>query len=325
MPKKKIIYITPHLSTGGLPQYLYRKIELLKNDLEIFCIEYRNFSDQYTVQKNKIKDILDKNHFFSLGENKEEILSLIEKIRPDYIHMEELPEYFCDKKISMGIYRSNRPYKIFETSHDSKYDANKKMFFPDKFIFISQHQKQNFGILNIPSEIVEYPIEYKLPNKEECLMKLGLNSSWKHVINVGLFTPGKNQLEIFEYAKLLRNEKIKFHFIGNQASNFKDYWEPIMEMKLSNTIVWGERSDVDNFYQIADLFLFTSKNETSPLVIRESISWNLPILMYDLPTYLGMYDQYDNITYLTHNMENNKNLILEKLNIRNLAPKFFQL
>ena len=27
---KKVLYITPHLSTGGLPQYLLKKIETFK-------------------------------------------------------------------------------------------------------------------------------------------------------------------------------------------------------------------------------------------------------------------------------------------------------
>jgi hypothetical protein len=32
---EKLLYVAPHLSTGGLPQYLTKKIELLKNDFEI--------------------------------------------------------------------------------------------------------------------------------------------------------------------------------------------------------------------------------------------------------------------------------------------------
>ena len=41
----------------------------------------------------------------------------------------------------------------------------------------------------------------------------------------------------------------KFHFIGNQAPNFKNYWEPLMYNKPNNCIVWGERDDVYKFYQ----------------------------------------------------------------------------
>ena len=37
---QKLLFIAPHLSTGGLPQYLCKKIELLKNDFEIYLAEW---------------------------------------------------------------------------------------------------------------------------------------------------------------------------------------------------------------------------------------------------------------------------------------------
>ena len=55
---KKLLYVTPHLSTGGLPQYLLKKIEHFKNEFEIFVVEYADLSPIYVVQKNKIKDII---------------------------------------------------------------------------------------------------------------------------------------------------------------------------------------------------------------------------------------------------------------------------
>ena len=32
---QKLLFIAPHLSTGGLPQYLTKKIELLQNEFDI--------------------------------------------------------------------------------------------------------------------------------------------------------------------------------------------------------------------------------------------------------------------------------------------------
>ena len=55
---KKILYIAPHLSTGGLPQYLFKKIELLRDEFEIHVIEYNNSTGgRFVVQLNKIKDL----------------------------------------------------------------------------------------------------------------------------------------------------------------------------------------------------------------------------------------------------------------------------
>ena len=100
---------------------------------------------------------------------------------------------------------------------------------------------------------------------------MGLNPEYKHVINIGIFTPGKNQGYAFEIAKLLQDYKIQFHFLGNQASNFVNYWKPLMESKTDNCLVWGERNDVNSFIQASDLHLFTSNLELNPLSVMVSL------------------------------------------------------
>ena len=97
---------------------------------------------------------------------------------------------------------------------------------------------------------MEYPIEYKSSiNKESAKQTLGMDPNKKHVVNVGLFSSRKNQAEIVEYAKKLLDYPIQFHFIGNQAENFKRYWEPIMQDFPANCTWWGERADVSTFYE----------------------------------------------------------------------------
>jgi FkbM family methyltransferase len=154
------------------------------------------------------------------------------------------------------------------------------------------------------------------------LNKLGLDPNKKHVINVGLFTPRKNQAEVIEYARMLKDYPIQFHFIGNQADNFQYYWEPLMKDFPSNCKWWGERDDVDTFFEMADLFLFTSRGhatdkETMPLVIREAISWKTPSLIFNLDVYLDYFNKFSNINYLDFNSkENNIQKIIKKLNIK---------
>lgn len=317
----KILYVAPHLSTGGLPQFLLKKIQVLHKEHDVYCVEYTNCGG-FVVQRQQVKEILG-NKFFELGENKFELLDLIKKINPEVLHIEEMPEYFMDMNLAEKIYTKDRSYLIIETSHDSSFDSRNKRVFPDKFTFVSEYQKQNVESLGIPSEVHEYPITLKIKkSREEALKFLGLDPNKKHVINVGLFTPRKNQAEIIEYARRLKDCPIQFHFIGNHADNFKFYWEPLMKDFPSNCTWWNERKDVDNFYQAADLFLFTSRGtennkETSPLVIREAISFNLPSLIYNLPVYLGMYNKYDNVSYLNFDdLSDNCSKILQKLNIK---------
>jgi hypothetical protein len=320
----KLLFIAPHLSTGGLPQYLTKKIELLKDIYDIYLVEWVDCTGGVlVVTRNKIVNLIDSDKFFTLGDNKHELINIIHRIQPDIIHLEEIPEFFMDEEITHQIYTQNRNYSIVETSHDSSFDTNNKLFFPDKFMFVSDWQIQQYKDLDIPKILVEYPIEYiERPNREESLTKLGLDPNKKHVLHVGLYTSRKNQAEFFEYAKQFPD--VEFHSLGNRAENFKWYWEPLSKDQPSNLTWWNERSDVDAFYQSMDLFLFTSKGtntdkETMPLVIREAISYQIPTLIYNLPVYLDYFNKFETINYLDfNNKEKNYKTIKSLLNLNNI-------
>lgn len=311
---QKLLCIAPHLSTGGLPQYLTKKIQLLKGEFEIYLVEWSDCTGGVlVVTRNKAVKLVDSDKFFTLKENKQELIDIINNVQPDIVHLEEIPEFFMDFEIAKQIYSQDRTYRIVETSHDSSYDTTQKKFFPDKFMFVSQWQINQYKNIDIPKVLVEYPIEYiERPDRQEALQKLGLDPNKKHILHIGLFTPRKNQAEFFKYAKAL--PEYEFHCVGNQADNFRHYWEPLMNDKPSNLTWWNERTDVDAFYQAMDLFLFTSRGtdndkETMPLVIREAVSYQIPILIYNLPVYLNYWDDYK-VKYLnTEDFSYNLNLI----------------
>lgn len=300
---QKILFIAPHLSTGGLPQYLTKKIELIKDEFEVYVVEWVDCTGgRLVVTKNKLLELVDKDKFFTLDENKDVLFTIIEKIQPDIIHLEEIPEYFMDDNIARKLYSTKRKYFLVETSHDSSMNTDNKLFFPDKFMFVSNWQIEQYKNIDIPKILVEYPIEYiDRPDREVALKRLNLDPSKKHILHIGLFTSRKNQKEFFEYAKAL--PEYEFHSVGNQADNFKWYWEPLMQDKPDNLTWWDERTDVENFYQSMDLFLFTSRGtandkETMPLVIREALSYQIPQLLYNLEVYQNYFDKYDSINYL---------------------------
>ena len=62
----KILFLAPHLSTGGMPSVLLKRIQALQEfDAEIIVVEYSNHSDEYVVQKNEIKKLATK--VYTLG------------------------------------------------------------------------------------------------------------------------------------------------------------------------------------------------------------------------------------------------------------------
>jgi hypothetical protein len=265
---KKILFIAPHMSTGGMPQYLLKKVQTLKDQYDIYIVEYSDVSPDYTVQKEQLKWMLG-DKYYTLYEDKFELIKIIDDIQPDIVHLEDVPESFMDNEVAIQIYGDkNRNYFIISSTHSSLTDPSSLYFHPDKFILPSKWIQQKFSeqLHHIPNDVWEYPIENYYKDQRLAQEFLKLNPKQKHVLMVGLFTPGKNQGEIFEIAKQL--PEVQFHFVGNQAPNFAEYWEPLMKNKPNNCTVWGERDDVSNFYQACDIFYFSSKFELMPLSIK---------------------------------------------------------
>ena len=308
---KTLLILTPHMSTGGCPQVVAKKVELLKDFYNVIVVEWEMIAWTFVVQRNRVIDMIG-DKFISLSENKEyDLFNVIEDNSVDYIMIEEFSETFMPNHIMKRLYSKDRQYKIFETTHCSYTDPNWKRFFPDKFIFVSPHSLEVFKDLGVPMDLIEYPIDKKTPNKEHNQSLLGLDPEYKHIINIGLFTSGKNQGYAFEIARVLQEHKIMFHFIGNQASNFINYWQPIMDTKPDNCVVWGERNDVNTFIQACDVHLFSSILELNPLSIKESLEYEKPTMIFNLPTYKGKYNKEKNIRYLTGNVkEDSENLLL---------------
>jgi hypothetical protein len=322
MSSKKILFIAPHLSTGGMPQYLYEYILYLKNDYDLYVVEWDDVTGGVlVVSKNKITKIINPSNFFTLKDDKNYIHQLIKKINPDIIHFQETPESFISTDILDKIYSKNRMYNIVVTTHSSHTQPSQLIYLADKFILVSNWSLKKFKSelgLDIPIEVWEYPIYEYQYDKNTSKKELGFDLNYKHVLNVGLFTPNKNQLELIKIASTLQDENIKFHFVGNQAMNFEEYWKPLMEELPSNCIWHGERDDVDKFYKAADLFYFPSKLELNPLSVKEAISYKLPILLRKLDIYTN---EIPNSKWLCDDINYNKTLLCDTLGIDVKLPK----
>lgn len=319
---KKLLVITPHLSTGGAPQVTANKIELLKDEFIIKVVEHSFAAWDYVVQRNKIIQLVGNHGFISLGENKtKELEQVIRMFDPDVISMEEFPEFFMEEDMANMVYNPNRRYTIIETTHDSSFNVKFKRYLPDRFVFVSAYSSFQYIDLPVPMEVIEYPVDHKTRDKRAMMEKFGLNPNFKHVVTVGLFTPRKNQAYAFELAKHLKNQPIKFHFIGNYAGNFADYWIPLFKDKPENCIIWGERNDVPEFLQACDMFLFPSKGEKynkelNPIAIKEAMEYDIHKMMYNLDVYCNKYNGADNLTLLTGDAYTDAQNILKVLDVR---------
>ena len=347
MEKIKLLYLTPHLSTGGMPQFVLKRIQLLQNfkdQIEIFLVEYSQFSNTYVVQRDKIIDLLDEGHFFSLGDTtdtkrKYDLIDIIKNNNIDIIHSEEMLDGFESfNKIPIDllnqIYSNDRTWRIVETCHNIWFNPpSDKKLHPDAYSLVTPYHKEvsfkdvaPFKHLwlypyenrvkpilaenEIYGDFKQLPLIHKIKVREE----LGLDMFKTHVLNVGLWTSGKNQGEGVDVARTLveSNPDIQFHFIGNQAPNFEDYWGPIMKDLPSNVKVWGERNNVDKFMQACDVLMFNSTWECNPLVIREAVNYGMKILTRDLPQYMGMFNNF--ITQIDGDVNTISNKLVKLIN-----------
>ena len=291
----RILYFLPHLSTGGMPQFVLKRIKTLleHTNAEIFVIEYADYGKLFPVQRDQIIELLGW-RFNSVSNNKNETYALIKEINPDIIHLDELPELMDNDELFKNIYDNDRTWRIVETCHNSTFNPDKdKRYHPDLYAFCTPWHEDIFAGMDSQFVTIEYPIDpIKITYTDIFVAKadLGFRADRKNVINVGLWTPGKNQAEGIEIAR--KYPHMDFHFIGNQAGNFQFYWEPLMKDLPPNVKVWGERSDIDKFMKAADILMFNSTLELNPLVLREAISYKLAIVARNLPQYAGIYDNY---------------------------------
>lgn len=320
--KLKVLFLAPHLSTGGMPGFLLKRIETLLtfiSDIEIYVVEHGFYGDAYVVQRNKIIELIGENRFWSLGQNKMKLIDIIKENDIDVVHVDEMIEGFdsfnkVPFELMDALYDNDRTWRVVETCHNVWFDPGAlKKFHPDAYAFCTPYHK-DVTFKNMPSygEVLEFPIDKRFRTPEEKLIaqkELGLDPSKTHIVNVGLWTSGKNQREGIEIARYFQGEGVEFHFIGNQAPNFREYWEPIMLNLPSNVHIWGEREDVSRFMKASDIFMFNSTWECNPLVVREAASFGLKILARNLPQYVGMFDNF--ITPLTDDLEKNVSLLRE--------------
>ena len=175
MKKIRLLYLTPHLSTGGMPQFVLKRIESLqkhKDQIEIFLVEYSLFSNTYVVQRNQIINLLGEDHFFSLGDTtesnkKHELINIIKNNKIDIVHSEEIPEAFESfNKIPLDLlnelYDNFRTWRIVETCHNVWFNPTNKKLHPDAYSFVTPYHFETFVSEESYKELHMYPYENKV-------------------------------------------------------------------------------------------------------------------------------------------------------------------
>lgn len=284
----KVLFITPHLSTGGLPSYLLWKVKnLLKKKNDVIVLEWQCISLDFVVQRNTIQELLS-NKFITCHSDINVVIQQIKLHNPDVIHFEELPESFL-KVSDLDVLKNNIDCKVAITTHDSnRFNSNlSSIISPDYWVMpMSLYEKKYIN--DIP--VLTWEIPARIIDKFV-------------VLNVGLFCPNKNQAAIFEIArrvKQINGVPIEYRFAGNLADNFTEYWKPLLNNKPDNVKILGElnKKEIEAEYKNANLLLHTSLSELNPIVIKEALAHGVPVCMPKYPILGDKYKYYPGVTFL---------------------------
>ena len=330
----KILLLENHLSTGGAPAFALKRIQslLAHTDIEVYCIELNFHGSDFVVQRNQIIDILG-DRFYEAGEDKMRVMDIINEVEPDVVHIEDVAERL-PRELATALYNNSREYRIVETPHDVIFNPDAdKLFHPDLYAFCTPFHENVYAGMESKYFTIQYPIEKKKVTAEmklEAKKKVGFSLDRKTALHIGLWTPQKNQKETIAIARKFPD--IDFVVAGNMAGNFQFYWEELIKDLPSNFKALGERSDIDTLLQAADIFIFPSTNECSPLSLRHAIEVGLPIVANNLPAYAGTLDKYikpletdlNNITrdYKIPNSNNSRNFALDHKKMYESILKF---
>ena len=331
---KKIVFLAPHLSTGGSPAYLLWLIqEKIKQGYEAFVVEYCYYGN-YIVHRNKIVDLIGENNFFNFAalnefdevfiDRTDSLIQKIQDINPSEIHLNEIGENFSLKqlteKLKSFLYSPERKFKIYETCHTSEFDFKDKVLMPDEFYFCTPYHLKSSNHLNVPKKVVEMQInKQKKPDRDKTLISLGLDPNKYHVLQVGLFHENKNQKFTFDLAKQFINAPIQFHFVGNIC--FVD--DCGIDKEQQNCKIWGEKDNVDIFMSCMDLFVMPSIKELNPISIKEALSWGMPCFVSKIETLQSQYEHTENVKFIEG--DNLFNYIREQKQIYSMNSKFYVL
>lgn len=336
----KILYLPQHLSTGGMPEFLRMRIELLQKytSADIYVVEYSLYSGDFIVQRQEIERLIGPEKFFSLGYFSSDEKVLEEKFLTlkkiildnnfDVIHLDQVAEQFdsfnrLTPKLLDFLYDDHRTWSVVETPHSTAFNSSKiKTYIPDGLLYCSDfHKSSELQDLNnrVFNAVVEYPLVPRKSSDRSNPYEFK-NPSVKNIVNIGLWNSNKNQAQAIDIARNLDKKfpgKYFFHFIGNQASNFENYWRPLMNSLPTNVKVWGERNDVDTFIEHCDALIHTSLLELNPLVLKEAKSYGKKIILKHLDVYKDEYSY--NSLYLTNSVDKNVQSVVDFLDSSNIA------
>jgi GalNAc-alpha-(1->4)-GalNAc-alpha-(1->3)-diNAcBac-PP-undecaprenol alpha-1,4-N-acetyl-D-galactosaminyltransferase len=291
--KNNIVIVMPTLSSGGAERVISIICNnWIKKGYKINLILWNIENQFYTINENV--NIIDLNFRYK---NKIErfykqlkVIYLLRKhlknIKPKFI-LSFLPlnnivtlisSLFL--KIDVIVSERNNPKEL-------NIDLSSKLFFLRKFLY------KNFakGIIS-QTLLAKKLISKEFPNIRVTAIPnpiKNLDIKRNHIernllLNIGRLHPQKGQLDLIDIVSQLKTKDFKLVILG-EGTLREELENKIKLLKLENKVLLkGAVNNIDEWFEKASIFLFSSKNEGFPNALAEAMISGIPSISYDCET-----------------------------------------
>lgn len=274
--------------------------EELKLDFLMLCKEEPTLGEEVGIYECDVYWIKfgDKNKLASYLLAIKNGIKLLKKIKPDILHVhlfdDAIPlliaanivgiKHKVITKLDAGYHINNKPSFI-------KFDKwNNKL--SDHLICVSEenkllvHKKENAPLNKISLVHQGFPIDEVIGNEPNVQAELRSRFEIKEqkvVVAIGRFIPLKGYDYLIEAISLLKGREsndLRVIFVG-YGNHQKNYEKKVNDLGLNDVIHfsdWISRCELNNLYQIADIFIHGALIEPFGFVIAEAMANKTPIV-----------------------------------------------
>lgn len=305
---------------GGVETHCEKLYDLLSKKHQIIVFRRKPYVDKSIEKTNNIT-------FVDLPSTKikgfetifHSFISTINAIiiKPDIIH------YHNTGPAIFSFLINKKKIKIVLTYHSANYEHNKWNYISrkiiklseyiatrkaDQIIVVNERLKNKFSkkTQNICVTIPNGIEKAHLTDKTNILDENELIKN-KYILTVGRIVPEKGIDVLINAFNKLKNRNYKLVIVGKIKTKDK-YYKYLKSISNNENIVFldflkGE--DLYQIYQNARLFVLSSRNESSPFVILEAMSYGLDVLLSNIPN-LMEFNHLTNNYFISENVEDLK-------------------
>jgi len=270
-------YIVVSLQDGPL------KERFIENGFECYIINSHHDKSEFMISCNQFKQILKNNKVDLIIAN-----TLISFLPIKIAKIEKIPSIWI-------IHESYKPEIFF-----SMFDSNLKSIafecfnYPQSVVFVAKSTRDLFN--NYFPVTSNYVVNNAIFETKAIKAEIA-DSNAKKIkddfvfLNLGSVCERKGQIDFVNAGiqlieKLNQSERVKLKFVlvGCRNDNYQLNIEKLINASkfVDNFVLISETKDVQSFYNVADVFVCSSYNESYPKVILEAMQNNLPIISTDV-------------------------------------------